>query len=329
MKQSHNAGDILPAGPLRPAGIGLRSDHYKDLMDQTPDIGWIEVHPENYFCGGIHRHYLNKAREYYPLSFHAVGLSLGSDQPVSLDHLKNFKELIDIYEPFQISDHASWSASGNAHLNDLLPLPYTEETLSRLCRNIDQTQEFFGRRILVENPSTYISFQIDEMTEQEFMNEVARRTGCGILLDINNIYVQAHNHGFPARDYISQINPEPVGEIHLAGHIEREFGDQGDTLCIDTHNQPVKDDVWELYSFALKHVGPKPTLIEWDSNLPPLTRLVDEAHRAETLLGEVSFAQSVDGNEGMYQTMPEDNSDKKSESISEHTSDLRANNAAQ
>lgn len=271
-----------PAGPKRLAGIGLRPDHYKDIIEQAPDIGWIEVHPENYFCGGLHRYYLEEARQLYPLSFHAVGLSLGSDQPVSLDHLKNFKELIDIYEPFQISDHASWSASGNAHLNDLLPLPYTMETLERLCRNIDQTQEFFDRSILLENPSSYISFEIDEMSEAQFMNEAARKTGCGILLDINNIYVQAHNHDFDAKEYISGINAQAVGEIHLAGHIEREF--DGGSLCIDTHNRPVKQDVWDLYTHAINRIGSIPTLIEWDSDLPALSHLVDHAHQAEKIM---------------------------------------------
>ena len=276
------------AGPHRPAGIGLRSEHYKDILEQQPDIGWIEVHPENYFCGGLHRHYLAKAREIYPLSLHGVGLSLGSDQPVNETHLENFKELIDIYEPFQISDHVSWSASGNAHLNDLLPLPYTAETLERLCRNIEQTQEYFGRRIFVENPSTYIAFQIDEMSEAEFMNELARHSGCGILLDINNIYVQAHNHSFDAREYISAIKPDYVGEMHLAGHIERDYGPQ--TLCIDTHNRPVKDDVWGLYEHALDHVAPTPTLIEWDSDLPELSALVHEAHKAESLMNNKTAA---------------------------------------
>lgn len=279
----HNA-NFTPVGPKRPAGIGLRPDHYKSLLGHKPDIGWIEVHPENYFCGGLHRHYLSQARELYPLSLHAVGLSLGSDQAVSEEHLKNFKELIDIYEPFQISDHASWSASGNAHLNDLLPLPYTQETLSRLCRNIEQTQDYFGRSILVENPSTYISYDINEMSEAEFMNEIAKRAGCGILLDINNIYVQAHNHGFDAKEYISEINPGPVGEIHLAGHIKRDF--DGGTLCIDTHNRPIKDAVWELYDYAIGHIGEIPTLIEWDSDLPELTYLVKQAHRAEKVINK-------------------------------------------
>ena len=293
MTNSSEKSDFsIPAGlPKSPVGIGLRSDHYEDLLDQRPDIGWIEVHPENYFCGGLHRHYLSRARELYPLSFHGVGLSLGSDQPVSEEHLSSLKELIDIYEPFQVSDHASWSASGNAHLNDLLPLPYTRETIRRLADNVNRTQDYLGRAILVENPSTYVSFQIDEMSEAEFMNEIADHTGCGILLDINNIYVQAHNHDFDAWEYINTIKPDYVGEMHLAGHIEREFN--GGTLCIDTHNQPVKGDVWDLYDHAIHTIGPVNTLIEWDSDLPTLDVLVEEAGKAGSVIRKHTSAQEV------------------------------------
>ena len=208
--------------PSQPVGIGLRHPYYKEVLETELELGWLEVHPENYFGGGAPRHFLSRSREKYQISFHAIGLSLGSDQPVSETHLCAFKELIDIYQPFNISDHASWSASGNAHLNDLLPLPYTQETLDRLCRNIEQTQEYFGRRILVENPSTYIAFQDNEMTEYEFMNRLSETTGCGILLDINNIFVQAFNHGYDAFEYIDNIAADKVGEMHLAGHTEKQ-----------------------------------------------------------------------------------------------------------
>lgn len=268
--------------PLKEAGIGLRSPHYQDILDQKPPIGWIEAHPENYFGGGAHRHYLGKARELYPLSLHGVGLSLGSDKPVCEAHLKKFKELIDLYEPFQISDHASWSASGNAHLNDLLPLPYTAETLRRLCDNIDRAQNYFGRTMLVENPSTYISFAINEMSEAAFMNETARRSGCGILLDINNIYVQAHNHDFDPYAYIDEIDPAFVGEMHLAGHVSREF--EGGTILVDSHNQYVRSEVWNLYEYAISKFDPVYTLIEWDSDLPALEDLCGEARKAQTII---------------------------------------------
>jgi len=281
----------IPAVPTRPAGIGLRGRHYEDILEQKPDVGWIEVHPENYFGGGRHRHYLRKARELYSLSLHAVGLSLGSDQPVDRDHLKKFKELIDIYEPFQVSDHVSWSASGNAHLHDLLPLPYTSETLERLCNNIERTQEYFKREILIENPSSYIAYAIDEMNEWEFMNEAARRTGCFILLDVNNIFVQSFNHGIDARKYIDNVNAKKVREIHLAGHTEREF-DNG-KLLVDTHNRPVRDEVWDLFEYTATRLGPVPTLIEWDGDIPELPVLVAESDRSQKIIdavGSISHA---------------------------------------
>jgi hypothetical protein len=275
-----------PCPPVKnPAGIGLRHAHYKDVIETKPSVGWLEVHPENYFGGGAHRYYLTKARELYPVSLHAVGLSLGSTERVSRDHLRQIKELIAIYEPFQVSDHASWSLSGNAHLNDLLPLPYNAETLAILCRNIDETQAFLRRRILVENPSTYLAFKDSTMPEWEFMNAAAKRTGCGILLDVNNIYVQSRNHGFDAFEYIRGIEKELVGEMHLAGHTEKELAD-GSTILIDTHDSLVRPEVWELYRFAIDRFGSVPTLIEWDQNFPPLSTLVAEAERAGNIIKE-------------------------------------------
>lgn len=277
-----NKSTPIPAQPLRAAGIGLRGRHYEAILELKPGVGFIEVHPENYFGGGRHRHYLGKARELYPLSLHAVGLSLGSDQPVDKDHLRRFKEIIDIFEPFQVSDHVSWSASGNAHLHDLLPLPYTEETLKRLCDNIGRTQDYFGREILIENPSSYLSFAGDAMSEWAFMNEAARRTGCFVLLDVNNIYVQAFNHGIDTREYIDRIDAAKVREIHLAGHTERAFDDG--KLLVDTHNRPVRDDVWNLYEYAVARLGPVPTLIEWDGDIPELPVLVAESDKAQAVI---------------------------------------------
>ncbi len=270
------------AGLPDPVGIGLRGPHYRDIDDQKPDIGWLEVHPENYFGGGIHRHFLEKLRKDYEVSFHSVGISLGSAHGVDTTHLSRIKELADIFEPFQMSDHASWSASGNAHLNDLLPLPYTKETLETLCRNIDTVQDYFGRRILVENPSTYMAYAENDMEEYELMNEIAARTGCGILLDCNNIFVQAHNHNFDPFHYISQIHKDYVGEMHLAGHTKRDLGEE--TILIDTHSKPVKKDVWDLYKHAVTHLGETLTLIEWDVDLPPLQVLLDEAKKARQIL---------------------------------------------
>ena len=274
-----------------PIGIGLRGPHYRDIAEQKPDIGWLEVHPENYFGGGIHRHYLEKLRADYPISFHAVGISLGSAHGLDETHLKKIKELIDIFEPFQMSDHASWSASGNAHLNDLLPLPYTFETLDVLCENINRTQEYFDRKILVENPSTYMAFAENDMTEYEMMNALAEKTGCGILLDCNNIFVQAHNHGFDPFAYILNIRPDFVGEMHLAGHSERDL--EHGTILIDTHSKPVKKDVWDLYAHALAHLGETPTLIEWDADIPPLQILLKEAEKARTILSTLQGGKAA------------------------------------
>ena len=280
--QQINSKHPIPQNPIKESGIGLRSAHYKDIIEQKPDTGWIEVHPENYFGGGAHRHYLTKARELYPLSFHAVGLSMGSDQAVSQDHINKIKALIDIYQPFQISDHASWSASGNAHLNDLLPLPYTTEALQRLCDNVSCVQDGIGRKMLVENPSSYVAYQIDDMTEYEFMNALTQKTGCGLLLDINNIYVQSRNHGFDAYHYINNIKVDAVGEMHLAGHIQRTFGDE--SILVDSHNRHVCDDVWQLYRHAINRFGSVPTLIEWDADLPTLQTLVAEADKAQAII---------------------------------------------
>lgn len=272
----------MRASPQKETGIGLRSAHYQDILAQKPATGWLEVHPENYFGGGAHRYYLLQARELYPLSLHAVGLSMGSDQPVCQHHMAQIKELIDIYEPFQVSDHASWSKSGNAHLNDLLPLPYTYEALNRLTENIDRVQNYFDRRILIENPSSYISYKIDEMTEYDFMNTLSEKAGCGILLDINNIYVQSVNHDFDAYEYINHIKADKVGELHLAGHTKRIFGLEH--LLIDTHNTPVCSEVWALYTYAIRKLGAIPTLIEWDTDLPELDVLIEEANKAQDII---------------------------------------------
>jgi uncharacterized protein (UPF0276 family) len=285
-----------PAVRADPVGIGLRHPYYREILETPPDVGWLEVHPENFFGGGAPRHFLSAAAKKYPLSLHAVGLSLGSDQPVKENHLRQFKELIDIFQPFNVSDHASWSASGNAHLNDLLPLPYTQETLDALCRNIERTQNYFGRAILVENPSTYIAFAQSDMREYEFMNLTAEKTGCGILLDVNNIFVQAHNHGDDAFEYIDNIDTRHVGEIHLAGHTEKKLAD-AKTVLVDTHNRPVREGVWDLYAHAIRRFGPVPTLIEWDQDFPGLDELVAEAHKARAIINRTWDRKMADAAE--------------------------------
>lgn len=288
MTTTVNKNDKFPPAdiPDEPVGIGLRHPYYQGVLETDLNIGWVEVHPENFFGGGAPRHFLGEARKHYNLSLHAVGLSLGSDQPIDENHLRHFKDLIDEFDPFNISDHASWSASGNAHLNDLLPLPYNQETLDTLCRNIDQAQEYFGRTMLVENPSTYVAFAENEMGEAAFMNKVSEKTGCGLLLDINNIFVQAFNHGYDAWDYIDEIDSTKVGEMHLAGHIEQELED-GKTILVDSHNRNVRGEVWDLYEHAVKKLGAVPTLIEWDQDFPGLDELVAEADRARAIIKNV------------------------------------------
>lgn len=284
-----------------PVGIGLRSDHYQDILDAATSgtslgIGWIEVHPENYFGGGLNKHFLDQISQYYPVSLHGVGLSLGSDQPLNETHLANYKSLIDRYDPFNISDHVSWSASGNAHLNDLLPLPYTQETLERLCRNINQAQDYFGRAMLVENPSTYIAYKDNDMTEYDFMNALCDKTGCFMLLDVNNIYVQSHNHNLDATAYINAIEGRFVREIHLAGHVEKTVQGQDDEdhiILVDTHNQMVKDAVWDLYAHTIKKIGLAPTLLEWDQDVPALDVLLGQVQSARDIIGEVANKKAV------------------------------------
>ncbi|HEY3246598.1 MAG TPA: DUF692 domain-containing protein [Phycisphaerae bacterium] len=263
------------------AGIGLRAPHYREVLETRPDIGWIEVHSENYFGrGGQPLHYLERARSHYPLSLHGVGLSLGSADGLRHAHLAQLKALVERFEPSLVSDHLCWGAIGERHLNDLLPLPYTEAALDVVCANVVRAQEFLGREILVESVSSYLQFSDSTIHEWEFVGEVARRTGCGLLLDINNIYVSAVNHGFDALGYLDAIPAHAVREIHLAGF------DSNGMCLIDTHGKPVAGPVWNLYGEALTRLGPIPTLIEWDTDLPPLAVLLQEAAKAQEILNQ-------------------------------------------
>ena len=257
------------------AGIGLRAPHYRDLLANRPEVGWLEVHSENFFCdGGPALDYLENCRALYPISLHGVGLSLGSTDPLSQSHLAKLKRLAERIDPFLISEHLCWGHVGGRHLNDLLPLPYTEEALEHVVARIGEVQDTLGRRILMENVSSYLEFADSHIPEGEFVAEVSRRAGCGILLDVNNIYVNSVNHGFDARDYLASIPAEAVGEIHLAGF------DVTDGCLIDTHGNRVAAPVWALYEYALQWLGPKPTLIEWDTAIPALEVLLDEANQA-------------------------------------------------
>jgi uncharacterized protein len=266
------------------SGIGLKPQHYNEVLGKRPDFAFFEVHAENYMGqGGAPHHYLTRIREHYAISLHGVALSIGGTQPLNRDHLARLKALLDRYDCGLFSEHLAWSTHEDVYLDDLLPLPYTQETLDHVCDHIDETQEFLGRRMLLENPSTYVQFRESTMSELDFVAAIARRTGCGLLLDVNNVFVSCTNHNSDPFAYIDHFPADHVGEIHLAGHDERP-DDAGGTLLIDAHGSPVVDPVWALYEYALRRTGPVPTLIERDANVPPLAELLDEAMRANRCL---------------------------------------------
>lgn len=262
------------------AGIGLRSYHFREIVEAPPPVAWMETHPENYFGeGGMALRTLERIRIGYPLSFHGVGLSLGSTDPIDSTHLCKLKALFDRFQPTFVSEHLSWSSVDGRFLNDLLPLPYTEESLNHVCARIDEVQTELQRFILIENVTRYLTWRDSIIPEGEFMAEVVRRTGCGILLDLNNLYVNAVNFHLDPVKFIDAIPPDAVQEIHLAGF------DRVGRWLVDTHGQAVYPEVWSLYEWALHHFGARPTLIEWDTNLPPLAELVGQATRANAMLG--------------------------------------------
>lgn len=265
------------------AGIGLRFPHHQAVLDLQPGVGWFEVHTENYMGGGTPARYLEAVRRDYPVSLHGVGLSLGSAEGLDLGHLDRVRRVIDRIEPGLVSEHLAWSVVGGTYLADLLPLPMTEEALEIVCRHVDRVQTELRKRILVENPSSYMRFRHSIIPEWEFLAAVSSRTGCGILCDVNNIYVSACNHGWDASAYLAALPAAAIGEIHLAGHAVRRFAD-GRTLRIDDHGSRVAAPVWELYVEALARFGAVPTLIEWDTDLPPLGVLVGEAELAAAFL---------------------------------------------
>ena len=267
------------------AGVGLKPEHYQNILTSNPDIGWFEVHPENYMgAGGAGHHYLQQIRDKYPLSMHGVGLSLGSEEGLSTEQLAALKSLVDRYQPALVSEHLAWCRYRNFVFNDLLPVPYTKESLDIMVNNIDQTQNHLKRQILIENPSSYFQLDYTTYSEWEFLVILARQSGAGILLDVNNIYVSACNHGFDAREYIKSIPAELVGEMHLAGHSVQKLG--SGKILIDDHGSEVIPEVWELYELTLDHIGNRPTLIEWDANIPEWQILLREAKRADRRLLE-------------------------------------------
>jgi uncharacterized protein (UPF0276 family) len=268
------------------AGIGLRPLHYADILAQPPKVGWIEVHPENYLtAGGPQHRVLTAARQLYPLSFHGVGLSLGGLARPDHEHLSRLRALIARYEPALFSEHLAWSSHGGAFMNDLLPIPYTQAALDRLVAHVDETQEQLGRQILIENPSLYLRLQDSEMRETEFLRELTARSGCGLLLDINNVHVSARNCGYDSGAYLADYPLDHVREIHLAGHSAEVDGDGAEVL-IDAHNTRVSVAVWALYRRVVREVGPLPTLIEWDQDIPDWRILLAEAASADRILTE-------------------------------------------
>lgn len=271
------------------AGIGLRAPHHAEVLGEKPAVAWWEVHSENFFAdGGPALDFLRAIRADYPLSLHGVGASLGGVDSLFERHLDRLARLAEIIEPAAISEHLCWSAVGDQHFNDLLPLPSTEAAVVQAVQRIERMQERLQRTLLIENVSSYVQWRAADYSEWDFLVEVARRAGCGILLDVNNIHVSASNHGFDARTYVDAVPPELVGEIHLAGY------DQCEDFLVDTHGKRVHPPVWELYEYALARLGPRPTLIEWDTDIPPLAVLQDEASHADRYLARTTAAEVAD-----------------------------------
>ena len=271
------ATNTLPSA----AGIGLRAPHYREVLDTLPALGWVEVHSENFFGGGAPLHTLLKVREHYPISLHGVGMGLASVTPLDAAHLSALSRLCADVQPAAVSEHLCWNAADGLVINDLLPFPYTREALDHVARRVEQVQEGLQHQLLVENLSSYLSFSHSEMTEGEFLAELTRRTGCGILFDVENLYVNVRNLGVDAEAFIKAIPAVAVKEYHLAGYSMR------DGCLVDTHDHPVYPEVWDLYESVLRHIGPRPTLIEWDTDIPELAVLMGEAAKAQQRLEAV------------------------------------------
>ncbi|WP_019935136.1 DUF692 domain-containing protein [Oceanimonas smirnovii] len=272
----------LPAS----AGLGLKLQHTEEILTTHPPLGFVEIHAENFMvAGGPRHHYLSRIRQHYALSVHGVGLSLGGKEPLNQEHLTRLAQLVARYQPEAVSEHIAWSGLGGRYTNDLLPLAYTPASLQRLCSHIDQVQQTLNRPIMVENPATYLRFTESTLSEADFISEAVRRTGCGLLLDVNNVYVSAVNHHYDARAYIQALPLDRAGEVHLAG-FDEQADDSGAPLLIDSHGSPVAEPVWALYQWLLAHTGPLPTLLERDNNVPALNELLTETAHIQRLLDE-------------------------------------------
>jgi uncharacterized protein (UPF0276 family) len=263
------------------SGIGLKSQHAQMLLDEKAQIGFLEAHSENYFGGGRPRQHLRDLAKQYKISLHGVGLSLGRADGLDKTHLQRLKSLIDEIDPLFVSEHLSWSGYSHTHVPDLLPIPFTTEALAIFVDHVNQFQDFIGRPILVENPSNYLAFKDLDFTEMEFLNQLSLKTGCGLLLDLNNIIVSAHNLGYNAIDYVNEINAnQSVQQFHLAGY-QINNDELGDPVYLDTHGHAVYPETWDLYAHALRRFGDLPTLIEWDTDVPDLEILIAEAKKAD------------------------------------------------
>lgn len=288
-------GGSAPRARTLPArsGLGLKPEHFHSILETLPDLGFFEIHAENYMVeGGPYHHYLAKIRSHYPLSIHGVGLSIGAEAGLDEAHLDRLAALIKRYEPQSFSEHLAWSSHGGVFLNDLLPLPYHAETLHRVCAHIDRVQERLQRRMLLENPATYVEFADSTFGEADFIGELVRRTGCGLLLDVSNVHVSCVNHGRDPQAFITALPLAATGQIHLAG-FARDVDAAGDPLLIDSHGAAVADEVWRLYRFALEMLGPVPTLIERDNDVPAFPVLLAEARKAEAMLTTLAEAGAL------------------------------------
>lgn len=267
------------------AGVGLKGEHVASILETDADIGFFEVHAENYMgAGGLPHAQLGAIRERYALSVHGVGMSIGGEGGIDDGHLARFKAVVECYRPALVSEHLAWSTHDDVFFNDLLPVPYTDATLARVVDHVGRVQDAIGRQVLIENPSTYIVFAESDWAEVDFMAEIARRSGCGLLLDVNNVFVSATNHGYGARDYLRHYPLHLVQEIHLAGHAS-DSDEKGRDLLIDAHDREVADSVWDLYRLVLARTGPLPTLVEWDNDVPEWPVLAREAAKADAILG--------------------------------------------
>ncbi|MGY4535122.1 uncharacterized protein (UPF0276 family) [Pseudomonas sp. TE3786] len=266
------------------AGLGLKPEHFQEVLASLPPLGFFEIHAENYMvAGGPFHHYLGQIRQHYPLSLHGVGLSIGAEQPLDVEHLQRLRALLERYEPAVFSEHLAWSSHGPYYLNDLLPVAYDQATLERVCAHIEQTQNYLKRPLLLENPATYVEFSASSMGEAAFIREVVQRTGCGLLLDVNNLYISCINHQRDAQAYLNELPLTAVAHIHLAGFAEDQDA-SGARLLIDSHGATVDNAVWSLYGEIIERLGPLPTLIERDNDVPPLADLLGEAEQAEAIL---------------------------------------------